>query len=106
MFFLKTAFAGGIVCVPWRCNDSRVAKFSGHTSHGTMNVTQIFALLGHSMILGLAIFVLPESYISSAIADFVLKSQGSKEYAMSYFQQVTLRRMSEIFSHAIDAAQA
>jgi len=41
--------------VPWRCNDSLVAKFSGHTSHGMMKVTQILALSGHSMILGLGI---------------------------------------------------
>ena len=31
-FCLNTALAGGIVCVPWRCSDSRVAKFSGQTS--------------------------------------------------------------------------
>jgi len=33
-----------------------VAKFSGHTSHGTMKVTQIFALSGHSMTFGFSIF--------------------------------------------------
>jgi hypothetical protein len=55
--------------VPWRCNDSRVAKFAGQTSHGIMKVTQILAFSGHSMILGLAIaypplvyFILRESY--------------------------------------------
>jgi hypothetical protein len=40
------------------CSDSRVAKFSGQTSHGTMNVTQIFAFPGHSIGLGLAIVFL------------------------------------------------
>jgi hypothetical protein len=58
MFFLKTALAGGIVCVPWRWSDSRVAKFSGHTSQGMMNVTQILALFGHSMTLGLGMILL------------------------------------------------
>jgi len=54
MFRLKTALAGGIVWVPCRWSDSRVAKFSGHTSQGIMKVTQIFALSGHSMIRGRA----------------------------------------------------
>src|SRR6476660_8946346 len=52
MFLLNTAFAGGIVCVPCRCKDSRVAKFSGQTSQGIINVTQIVALSGHSITLG------------------------------------------------------
>ena len=54
MFFLNMAFAGG---ARWLdiCSESRVAKFSGQTSHGTMNVTQILALPGHSIGLGLCI---------------------------------------------------
>src|SRR5689334_10554185 len=52
MFLLNTAFAGGIVCVPCRCKDSRVAKFSGQTSQGIINVTQILALSGHSITVG------------------------------------------------------
>lgn len=32
-----------------------VAKFSGQTSHGTMNVMQILAPSGHSIFLGLGI---------------------------------------------------
>jgi hypothetical protein len=53
MFCLKTAFGGGRVAPPWRCNDSWVAKLSGHTSHGTMKVTQILAFSGHSIGFGL-----------------------------------------------------
>src|SRR5689334_20036073 len=52
IFLLNTAFAGGIVCVPCRCKDSRVAKFSGQTSQGIINVTQILALSGHSITVG------------------------------------------------------
>src|SRR6266545_4743603 len=48
MFLPKTAFAGGARWLE-RWWDSRVAKFSGHTSHGTMKVTAIFALSGHSI---------------------------------------------------------
>src|SRR5215468_1109936 len=48
MFLGKTAFAGGARWLDRWC-DSRVAKFSGHTSHGTMTVTAIFALFGHSI---------------------------------------------------------
>src|SRR5215471_5975086 len=55
MFCLNGAFGGGIVAPPWRCRDSWVPKFSGHTSQGTINVTQIFALSGHSIAAGLAI---------------------------------------------------
>src|SRR5262245_42624019 len=48
MFLGKTAFAGGARWLD-RWWDSRVAKFSGHTSHGTMKVTAIFAWFGHSI---------------------------------------------------------
>src|SRR5215510_15967463 len=48
MFLGKTAFAGGARWLDRWC-DSRVAKFSGHTSQGTMKVTAIFALFGHSI---------------------------------------------------------
>src|SRR6266567_8668163 len=57
MFFLNTAFAGGARWLD-RCSDSRVAKFSGQTSHGTMNVRQIFACPGHSIGFGRPIVVL------------------------------------------------
>jgi len=53
MFCLNTALGGGIVAPPWRCSDSWEAKFSGQTSHGTMKVTQILALSGHSIAPGL-----------------------------------------------------
>src|SRR5262249_32933004 len=43
-----TAFAGGARWLDRWC-DSRVAKFSGHTSQGIMKVTAIFALFGHSI---------------------------------------------------------
>ena len=39
MFLLNTASAGGARWLE-RWSESRVAKFSGHTSHGTMKVTQ------------------------------------------------------------------
>src|SRR5262245_35779185 len=48
MFLGKTALAGGARWLDRWC-DSRVAKFSGHTSQGTMKVTAIFALFGHSI---------------------------------------------------------
>src|SRR5262245_55485677 len=48
MFLAKTAFAGGARWLDRWC-DSRVAKFSGHTSQGTMKVTAIFAWFGHSI---------------------------------------------------------
>jgi hypothetical protein len=69
MFCLNTALAGGIVCVPWRCKDSRVAKFAGQTSHGTIKVTQILSLIRPLDDFGLGIaypplvyFILRESY--------------------------------------------
>src|SRR5262249_48700216 len=58
MFLLNLAFAGGTRWLE-RCSDSRVAKFSGQTSHGTMKVTQIFALFGHSIGLGRPTAFLP-----------------------------------------------
>src|SRR5262249_43688134 len=48
MFLSNTAFGGGARWLD-RCSDACVAKFSGQTSHGTMNVTQIFAWSGHAI---------------------------------------------------------
>src|SRR5438067_1718249 len=58
MFLLNTALAGGTRWLE-RCSDSRVAKLSGQISHGTMKVTQIFALFGHSIGFGRPTAVLP-----------------------------------------------
>src|SRR5262245_27078098 len=73
MFCLKTAFGGGKVAPPWRCSDSWVAKFSGQTSHGTIKVTQIFALSGHSIGLALLMF-LPHFVISLVLRRFSAKT--------------------------------
>ncbi len=53
MFLLNVAFTGGARWLDRWC-ESRVAKFSGQTSHGTMKVTQILALFGHSIDFGLS----------------------------------------------------
>src|SRR3990167_5514930 len=62
-FCLKTALGGGIAWLEWRWRDLCVAKFSGHTSHGTIKVTQILALSGHSIVLGLGIFLHPPDWL-------------------------------------------
>jgi hypothetical protein len=64
------------VAPPCRCKDSWVAKFSGQTSQGTMKVTQIFALFGHSIAGGrpmftpLEIFRNPEAIVNPARRSF------------------------------------
>src|SRR5688500_2459044 len=85
IFCLNTALGGGIVAPPWRCSDSWEAKFSGQTSHGTMKVTQILALSGHSIAPGLPMLS-PLSYRFLTTKWFmILRSPAENENAWARF---------------------